>query len=46
MLARLGREIEHLDTRLVETRREASCPLLATIPGIGVIIAYDCAGCW
>jgi transposase len=51
MLALLGREIEHLDTRLAEldvkliVMHKASplSQLLATIPGIGVIIALTFA---
>jgi transposase len=51
MLARIGREIEHLDTKLVElevrlTAMHKANPLsqrLATIPGIGVIIALTLA---
>jgi transposase len=51
MLARLGREIEHLDTKLAELEVQLMAmhktnPLsqrLATIPGIGVIIALTLA---
>ena len=51
MLALLGREIEHLDTRLAEIEVELIAmhktnplsQLLATIPGIGVIIALTFA---
>ena len=51
MLARIGREIEHLDTKLAElevrlTAMHKTNPLsqlLATIPGIGVIIALTLA---
>jgi transposase len=51
MLARLGREIEHIDTRLVELdvkliamhKANPLSQLLATIPGIGVIIALTFA---
>jgi transposase len=51
MLALLGREIEHLDTRLKEIearlramhRANAISQLLATIPGIGPIIALTLA---
>ena len=51
MLARLGREIEHLDTKLAEIEVQLMAmhkanPLsqrLATIPGIGVIIALTLA---
>ena len=51
MLARLGREIEHLDAKLAElevqlTAMHKTNPLsqrLATIPGIGVIIALTLA---
>ena len=51
MLALLGREIEHLDTRLAELevklmamhKANPLSQLLATIPGIGVIIALTFA---
>jgi transposase len=51
MLALLGREIEHLDTRLTEIETKLTTmhktnplsQLLATIPGIGVIIALTLA---
>ncbi len=51
MLALLGREIEHIDTRLVELdvkliamhKANPLSQLLATIPGIGVIIALTFA---
>ena len=51
MFALLGREIEHLDTRLAEIETKLAAmhkaiplsQLLATIPGVGVIIALTFA---